>query len=121
MTTSITLYGIPNCNTVKMARSWLSYNGASVNFHDFKKQGMPTPLLQGWVAAAGWQTLVNRKGSTWRNLTDVERLAVVDAPSAIALICKHPSVVKRPVVVWRSGLISVGFDATKFAQHLAQD
>jgi len=118
-TSHITLYGIPNCNTVQNARTWLADQGLDYVFHDFKKQGVPAELLPGWIAAVGWELLVNRKGTTWRKLDEVTRLTVVDAASAAALMLAQPSVIKRPVGVWPNGQVSVGFDAALFAAHLA--
>ena len=112
----LTLYGIPNCNTVKLARAWLTEHAEEdVHFHDFKKQGVPSDLLPGWMAQVGWETLLNRKGTTWRKLDEATRDAVVDAASATALMLAQPSVIKRPVVVWPDGRISVGFSAEQFA------
>lgn len=113
-----TLYGIPNCDTVKKARTWLTDHGVAYVFHDFKKQGVPTEWLPQWLAAVGWQTLVNRKGTTWRKLDEATREAVTDDGSAITLMLAHPSVIKRPVVHWHNDHISVGFDADLFAAHL---
>ena len=118
-TSTLTLYGIPNCDTVKKARNWLTEHGVTYEFHDFKKQGVPTDLLPEWLAIAGWQTLVNRSGTTWRKLDEATRLAVVDDVSAIALMLAKPSVIKRPVVVWGDGGISVGFDTEVFAARQA--
>ena len=112
---AVTVYGIPNCDTVKKARTWLSDQGVDYQFHDFKKQGVPADLLPGWLAAMGWETLVNRKGTTWRKLDEATRLAVVDDASATALMLANPSVIKRPVVVWADGGVSVGFTAEAFA------
>jgi arsenate reductase (glutaredoxin) len=107
----ITLYGIPNCETVKKARTWLAEHGVAHTFHDFKKQGVPEVELDLWLTAAGWEKLVNRKGTTWRGLDEATRSAVVDNASARALLLAHASVIKRPVVVWADGQITVGFDA----------
>ena len=119
MTTSntVTLYGIPNCDTVKKARAWLTEHGVEHTFHDFKKQGVPEADLDRWLAAAGWEKLVNRKGTTWRGLDEPTRNAVVDNASAHELLVVHASVIKRPVVVWADGQITVGFDATDWAQR----
>ena len=119
-TSLITVFGIPNCDTVKKARTWLTEHGLAYRFHDFKKQGVPTEQLAGWMAVAGWEQLLNRKGTTWRKLDDAARLAVVDAPSATALMLAQPSVIKRPVVVWPNGQLSVGFDAAAFAARAAR-
>ncbi len=117
----IRLYGIPNCDTVKKARAWLADAGAAVEFHDFKKQGVPPARLDAWLSSAGWQTLLNRKGTTWRTLDASVQLAVSDAASARALMLAQPSVIKRPVVEWDAPdhpTVTVGFDAQTFAQAL---
>lgn len=107
----ITLYGIPNCDTVKKARAWLSAQGLEYQFHDFKKQGVPELQLDTWIKALGWEPLVNTRGTTWRRLDDATRAGVTDAASARNLMLAQPSVIKRPVVQWSDGLMSVGFDA----------
>ncbi len=117
--TSVTVYGIPNCDTVKKARVWLSDHGVEVAFHDFKKLGVPATDLPAWAQAVGWEALVNRKGTTWRRLDDATRLAVTDLPSATALMVAHSSVVKRPVVAWPDGSLTVGFDPAVFASHVS--
>ena len=109
------LYGIANCDTVKRARAWLAGQGVAVQFHDFKKAGVPAPALHAWITALGWERLINRQGSTWRQLDDATRAAVVDAASASALMQAQPSVIKRPVVAWPDGGFSVGFDPEAFA------
>jgi Spx/MgsR family transcriptional regulator len=111
---TVTVFGIPNCDTVKKARSWLTEHGVAYVFHDFKKLGVPADLLPNWLAAVGWEKLVNRKGTTWRQLDDATRAAVVDAATASALMLAHPSVVKRPVVVWGDGRVTVSFDVTQW-------
>jgi len=114
----VTVFGIPNCDTVKKARVWLADHTVDYVFHDFKKQGVLADLLPGWLAAVGWETLLNRKGTTWRKLVEPTRLAVVDETSAAALMLTQPSVIKRPVVVWGDGVVSVGFSAELFAQRV---
>jgi Spx/MgsR family transcriptional regulator len=115
---AITLHGISNCDTVKRARAWLAGQGADVVFHDFKKAGVPPAGLDAWLAAAGWERLLNRQGTAWRKLDEATRTAVVDAASARALMLVQASVIKRPVVVWGDGAITVGFDAELFARRL---
>ena len=110
----IILYGIPNCDTVKKARAWLSERGLAYTFHDFKKQGVPAESLARWTQAAGWEKLLNRKGTTWRQLDAAAQAAVVDAASAQSLMRAHASAIKRPVVDWGDG-ITVGFDAADWA------
>ena len=114
----ITLYGIPNCDTVKKARTWLTEHGADYAFHDFKKQGVPTNLLPGWIDAVGLDKLINRKGPTWRKLDATVQASVVDASSATAVILGNSSVIKRPLVVWADGGVTVGFDPDTFARLL---
>jgi Spx/MgsR family transcriptional regulator len=117
-TPHITLFGIPNCDTVKKARLWLTARGVNYVFHDFKKLGVPAEQLPHWLAAVGWEKLVNRKGTTWRQLEPATQAAIKDDASASALMLAHPSVIKRPVVVWGDGTVSVGFDAASFAARL---
>jgi arsenate reductase (glutaredoxin) len=114
---TITLYGIPNCDTVKRARAWLAEQNISYQFHDFKKAGVPAARLPAWLAAAGWERVLNRQGTTWRKLDEPLRTAVVDAASAQALMLAQPSVIKRPVVEWADGGITVGFDTEVFARQ----
>ena len=114
----ITLYGIPHCDAVKRARAWLAGQGADARFHDFKQAGVPAVGLADWVAAAGWERLLNRRGKTWRALDEAARAAVVDAASASALMQAQPSVIKRPVVAWPDGSITVGFDPGEFQRRL---
>ncbi|KAB2892726.1 MAG: ArsC family reductase [Burkholderiaceae bacterium] len=115
-TPTTTVYGIPNCDTVKKARAWLTDQGVAYQFHDFKKQGVPAERLPGWIAAVGWEKLVNRQGTTWRKLDAATQAAVHDAASATALMQAQPSVIKRPVVEWASGATTVGFDATRWSE-----
>ncbi|MBA3773489.1 MAG: ArsC family reductase [Ramlibacter sp.] len=111
---SIILYGIPNCDTVKKARAWLAEKGVACEFHDFRKQGVPAALLDGWIAQLGWEKLLNRKGTTWRKLDPAVQGRVTDAGSARELMQAQPSVIRRPVVEWR-GRATVGFDPEAWA------
>lgn len=105
---TLKLYGIPNCATVKKARAWLDERGIRYEFHDFKKHGIDRATLACWSAALGWETLVNRKGTTWRKLDDAARAAIVDADSAVAQLLATPSLIKRPVLDI-DGRITAGF------------
>lgn len=119
--TAITLYGIRNCDTVKKARQWLDDHGQPCLFHDFKTAGVPPELLDHWIAQLGWESLLNRKGATWRGLDDAARARAVDAAGARAVMLAHPSVIKRPVVAWggpKAGDVSVGFKAELWASRL---
>ena len=108
-----TLYGIPNCDTVKKARTWLADNGHDFTFHDFKKQGLSRELVDGWLEQLGWETLVNRKGMTWRKLSAERKAQIVDKASAAELMLENPSVIKRPVLEG-AGPLSVGFSADQY-------
>ena len=109
------LYGIKNCDTVKRARAWLDEHGVAYDFHDYKAAGVPADRLAAWVKSQGWEVLVNRKGTTWRKLPEDVKASVVDAPSAISLMIDQASVIKRPVVEWSGGELTVGFDDAAFA------
>jgi arsenate reductase len=103
------VYGIPNCDSVKKARAWLIDQGHKATFHDFKKQGVPATELDAWITACGWETVLNRKGTTWRKLDAAVQSRVTDAASAKAMMLEHASTIKRPVIAWPSGRISVGY------------
>jgi Spx/MgsR family transcriptional regulator len=106
----ITVYGISNCDTVKKARAWLASQGLAHDFHDFKKLGVPQARLPAWEQAVGWQKLLNRQGTTWRKLDPAIQAGATDAASALAVMLTQASVIKRPVVEWTGGQITVGFD-----------
>jgi arsenate reductase len=112
---AITLYGIPNCDTVKKARTWLDTNGVAYTFHDFKKAGINPDLVNGWLKHLAWDVLVNRKGTTWRALPDERKAAISDAKSATALMLESPSIIKRPVLVSGIGT-HVGFSDELYQQ-----
>jgi Spx/MgsR family transcriptional regulator len=113
------LFGIPNCDTVRRARAWLAERQIDADFHDFKKAGVPADRLDAWIDEFGWETLLNRKGSTWRALDEVTRAAITDAARARALMLEHPSVIRRPVVEWAGGAMSVGFEPDAWDQRHA--
>jgi Spx/MgsR family transcriptional regulator len=118
MTRELLCYGIPNCDTVRRSSAWLAEQGVPCRFHDFKKAGLPADRLDVWIAAVGWERLVNRQGQMWRKLDEATRAGVVDAASARALMLATPSVIKRPVVEWPDGRITVGFEADLWARLL---
>ncbi|MEN9771116.1 MAG: hypothetical protein RLZZ180_2746 [Pseudomonadota bacterium] len=109
----IVVFGIPNCDTVKKARVWLSDHGIEHQFHDFKKHGLDSQQLARWAQTLGWERLLNRQGSTWRKLDATVQAAVSDSASACQLMLSHTSLIKRPVVQWPERL-SVGFDAAQW-------
>ena len=112
---NLIVYGIPNCDTVKKARSWLVDQGIDHVFHDFKKQGVPADALKLWINQVGLDALINRKGPTWRNLGATVQASVFDGGSALAVVQAQSSVIKRPVVAWPDGVVTVGFAPEGFA------
>ncbi len=113
----ITLYGIPNCDTVKKARTWLDQAGLSYRFHDFKKAGLDAATIGAWLQQVPWETLVNKKGTTWRALSDDAKAGVVDAGSATTLMLAQTSVIKRPVLCIGNQVL-VGFDPAAYEKTL---
>src|SRR5438045_9404050 len=111
------LDGIPNCDTVKRSRAWLEDRGVEHRFHDFKKGGVPRESIDRWIDRLGWETLLNRQGTTWRKLDDATKASVIDAESARAVMASHASVIKRPIVEWPNGDVTVGFTHDAFKQH----
>lgn len=116
-TIKTTLYGIPNCDTVKKARAWLAAHGQDVDFHDFKKQGLERATAAAWLERLDWEVLVNRNGTTWRKLSDARRGAVIDNASALELMLEMPSVIKRPLLA-RADMLSVGFSDARYGELL---
>ncbi|MFC4254173.1 ArsC family reductase [Altererythrobacter xixiisoli] len=114
--TKISVYGIPNCDTVKKARKWLDDQGVAYQFHDYKKQGTDPEQLARWVEAKGWEVVLNRRGTTFRQLDDADK-ADIDAAKAVTIMAAHPSTIKRPVVEHPGGLL-VGFDAAEWQAAL---
>ncbi|HEV3104679.1 MAG TPA: ArsC family reductase [Trinickia sp.] len=113
------VYGIPNCDTVKKARTWLEAHGVPFEFHDFKKAGLNAALVQAWLADVSLEALLNRRGTTWRGLSDEAKTAAGSEAGAIALMIEKPSVVKRPVVVVDGRVKSLGFSADQYAALFA--
>ena len=113
--TTITLYGIPNCDTVKKARTWLAAQQLDFTFHDFKKQGLERATVAAWLQQLPWDVLVNKKGTTWRALSDERKASIVDDESAIALMLENPSVIKRPVLD-KDGTFAVSFSDAQYKQ-----
>lgn len=97
MTSEITLYGIPNCDTVKKARTWLTERGIEHRFHDFRKDGLEQEQLESWMAELGRDVLINRRGTTWRKLSEADKDVENDA-DAVALLLANPAMIKRPVI-----------------------
>ena len=106
--TPITLYGIPNCQTVKKARVWLESHQIDYQFYDFKKQGVNEELIQQWLKHVEWSQLLNRSGITYRNLTDLQKEQSQIQFGAISLMTQNPSMIKRPILS-RSNILYLGF------------
>ncbi|MES2153239.1 MAG: ArsC family reductase [Pseudomonadota bacterium] len=110
-----TLYGIPNCDTVKKARTWLADHAQSVEFHDFKKQGLERATAANWLDQLDWEVLVNRKGTTWRKLPEERKAAITGKGAALELMLEFPSLIKRPVLEG-AGPLNVGFSDAQYRQ-----
>jgi Spx/MgsR family transcriptional regulator len=111
---SVTLYGIPNCDTVKKARTWLDKRGVAYAFHDYKKQGADPAKIAGWVSEAGWEKVLNRAGTTFKKLPEADKDGL-DAKKAVQVMAANPSAIKRPVVEYPGGLL-VGFKESEWEQ-----
>ena len=104
---SLFLHGIPNCDTVKKAKTWLEDHSITYQFINFKKDGIDPKEVESWIAKAGIDTVINKRGTTWRKLSEDEK-AISNTGQAVALICDNPSIVKRPVLVGED-LLQIGF------------
>jgi arsenate reductase (glutaredoxin) len=111
---TLTLYGIPNCNTVKKARDWLAEHQINYTFHDFKKQGVSTVLLQRWLTQHPHEKLMNRAGLTWRGLDETTKASIVDNASAIALMSEKSSLIKRPILEKDGQILALGFSEAEY-------
>lgn len=114
----MTVYGIPNCNTVKKARTWLTEHGFDYEFHDFKKQGITAAKLQEWCAVFGWEKVLNKKGTTWKKLSEEQQSQVKDEASAIAVLLENLSAIKRPVVEQDGKAVLISFDEAQYSALL---
>jgi len=114
---AITIYGIKNCDTMKKARAWLDQRGVTYAFHDYKTAGVERARLEGWIKKAGWETLLNKAGTTFRKLPDSDKEGLTEA-KAIRLMLAQPSVIKRPVLELGGGKILVGFKPETYASSV---
>jgi arsenate reductase len=114
---TIVMYGIRNCDTIKKARAWLEGHGVAYDFHDYKTAGLDRGLLQRWCAELGWETLLNRAGTTFRQLPDADK-AALHAGKAMTLMLAQPSMIKRPVLDVRGRLL-VGFKPELYEQAIS--
>jgi Spx/MgsR family transcriptional regulator len=114
---TIDLYGIPNCDTIKKARKWLEANDLEYTFHDYKKEGADPAKVEEWVIAHGVDTVLNKRGTTFRKLSDAEKADAADSHKAVALLVQHPSMIKRPVLE-HLGASTVGFKEDEWSALL---
>ncbi|HMI03837.1 MAG TPA: arsenate reductase [Pedobacter sp.] len=112
------VYGIPNCNTVKKARTWLSENEFTPEFHDFKKNGITADKLRNWCNIFGWEKVLNKKGTTWRGLSTEEQESVIDQESAIRILLKYTSAIKRPIVEVDGKPVLISFEGADYIRVL---
>jgi len=113
----MTVYGIPNCDTVKKSLDWLKKNKIDYEFHDYKKSGITKAKLEAWSKKVGWEVLVNKKGTTWRKLTREDQEKITTQSAAIKVMMENNSIIKRPVVEAGEKLL-VGFNETDFIKQL---
>jgi len=115
LTMSIVIHGIPACDTMKKARRWLDEHEVEYTFHNYKKLGADASLLRSWCKKTDWQSLVNRRGTTWRKLPESDREELSEK-TAIELMQANPSLIKRPVLVKENGDILIGFDEDQYSK-----
>ena len=111
---TVTLYGIKNCDTMKKARAWLDDHGVAYRFHDYRVDGVPAEALGQWVARLGWETVLNRAGTTFRKLPEADRTDI-DAGRALVLMQAQPAMIKRPILTKEDGVPVAGFSAERYA------
>ena len=112
------VYGIKNCDTVKKALTWLKAKGIDFEFHDYKTQGISETKLKVWCEQVGWETLLNKKGTTWRKLDEASQASVTNAASAIKIMVANTSVIKRPVIEKNGKVLVVGFDEVVYGEKV---
>ncbi|MBN8785707.1 MAG: arsenate reductase [Terrimonas sp.] len=110
----MTLYGIPNCDTTKKAMDWLKLNKIDFAFHNYKEAGISVQKLNEWCDKAGWEKILNKRSTTWRELPAAKQKAVTDQPSAVQVMQQNNSIIKRPVLEYKEQLL-IGFDEKKYA------
>ncbi|EKF75100.1 arsC-like protein [Alcanivorax hongdengensis A-11-3] len=112
----LTVFGIKNCDTMKKAMKWLDDNGIAYHFHDYKKEGVNTQALRQWIDTLGWETVINRRGTTWRKLDEALRDSM-DADKAMQVAQDNPSIIKRPILQ-NDSILTAGFKADAWQQLL---
>jgi len=114
------VYGIKNCNTVKAAVDWLKRNKIEFEFHDYKTKGVTETQLKSWSKQVGWENLVNKKGTTWRQLDEPLQKKITNEKNAIALMLEKTSVIKRPLIEQDGKVVALGFDEDRYSALLAR-
>lgn len=112
------VYGIKNCNTVKKGLDWLTKNKIEYQFHDYKKEGITKAKLKDWIDQVGWEALVNKRGTTWRQLDEAVQNKVTNAKNAIELMTEKTSVIKRPLIELNGKVLALGFDEAEYKRAL---
>lgn len=115
----VKIYGIKNCDTMKKAFTWLNKNNVAYEFHDYKKQGADQDILKQAISQHGWESVINRRGTTWRKLPDNIRNGM-DAAAALNIANENPSIIKRPLLV-KADTIYLGFDDQSYNDNLLGD
>jgi Spx/MgsR family transcriptional regulator len=110
----MTVYGIKNCNTVKSAIDWLKKNKVDFEFHDYKTKGITPAKLKEWSGQIGWESLVNKRGTTWRQLDEAVQKKVSNEKAAIELMIEKTSVIKRPLIERNGNVLALGFDEVEY-------
>ena len=113
-----TVYAIPNCNTVKKALDWLKANKIDYEFHDYKKKGITASFLTSWCKQVGWETLINKKGTTWKQLSKEKQESITSQKAAIALMIEKTSIIRRPLIEENEKVILIGFDEAEYKKAL---
>lgn len=119
MSSSVKLYGIPNCDSVKKAKDWLQEHDVAIDFHDYKILGISKAKLNEWCKKVDWMTLLNKKSTTWRGLDLETQAAVTNQKAAVSLMQEYSSLIKRPVIELNSGELLIGFDAKVYEQYFS--
>ncbi len=113
----VTVYGIANCDTIKKAKTWLDNKGIEYSFHDYRKQGLDIDLLNQWADELGWEALLNRRGTTWRKLSD-DIKNNIDRPSALDIMLENPSIIKRPLLIQGDSMM-LGFSDSQYQEFFS--
>jgi arsenate reductase (glutaredoxin) len=113
---AVTVYGIENCDQVRKAKSWLNRHDQAFQFHDYRKQGLTEALLQSWMQHVPWDALLNKRGTTWRQLDEARRSIITDQTSALDLMLENPTLIKRPILVQGNDVL-VGFSEAVYEKH----